>query len=205
MTERAGRVEPDTCCPGTRGDQRAVRSEASIGLGAERPWRGIVEADIAPRSVARLIQSGMRHFDARIWNDYDTAIVVHRGGALIEPWLRDRVQTVQCLRAVRCAAGARLISAPAPAAGLSRVLICDILADTGETLATCGQWARELFPGAQVELLCLYATELAIGRLSRTYRLHVSEVLGEAPGSMAPGPSCIPYDFGEVAEQCGMV
>jgi len=90
-------------------------------------------------------------------------------------------------------------------AGLpDRVLLCDTLVDTGDTMNACAAHLRSLMPTTRIDYLCVYATLQAYDRLSQSGRFYCLEMLGDRPCSLVCKPRDIPYDFGDVAESCGL-
>ncbi|MES2044588.1 MAG: phosphoribosyltransferase [Pseudomonadota bacterium] len=167
------------------------------------PWADITHGGHAPSKVHSIVTAGVDALPDAIWNGLDLAVVVLRGGALLEAALGRRQLNVARLRAGRREAGVVLTETPVIDSGLRRLLICDVLCDTGSTLVRCAQWARQAAPEAQIDLLCIYSTEVAHARLSGSHRVFSALGLGHPEGDIAPAD--IPYDFGDVAAECGLL
>lgn len=167
------------------------------------PWVEITRGGLPPLRVHSIVNASFNALPDSIWDRLDLAVVVLRGGALLEEALEHRHLNVARLRAERQGKGVILAEAPLIDPSIRRILICDVLCDTGSTLAKCAQWAIEAAPEAQIDLLCIYSTPMAQARLSGPHRIFSAQAFGQPEGNIAPAD--IPYDFGDVAAKCGLL
>lgn len=169
-----------------------------------KPWRDAARPGLPGWHIHECIQETVQGFPASVWGGADAAVVVLRGGALMESALTSKVPVVGRVWASRQGGSPILAETPRIDTEVRRLLVCDVLADTGATLAACSQWARQAAPRAEVRLVCIYTTDLARGRLERLHQLYCAAEFGRSDWE-ARGPAAIPYDFGEVALECGLV
>lgn len=169
------------------------------------PWREVSQPDLSAQRIHQSVLEAVKCFPASVWQRVDAAILVLRGGALLESAVATRVPLVRGVTASRQGGGAVIKAETAGIdTNLRKLLICDVLADTGGTLLACGHWARQLAPLSEIHIACIYATASARERIEREYSLHCIATFGQTDWH-AQEPAAIPYDFGDVARDCGLV
>lgn len=162
-------------------------------------WRALATPGLTAACVAELVHhAGTALLDV-IESNYDESYVVLRGGLLLQSCLVARGYRPLHIEGGR----GRIPEVPISPPGAKKLLLCDVLSDTGETLLRCLQAIRDKMPKAEVHIICPFVTQHALDRLTVACQgVHTLEVLGRGAHPFAATPRDIPYDFGDVAAQC---
>ena len=135
---------------------------------------------------------------ARPWRGI---IAVARGGLLLSRAVRASGRRV----AVLLAAGADVLDGPPPGSLRGPWILADALTETGDTLLRSAAWLEARNPALQLSLLSTVATEASQERLGERYPFLVAGHIGTGPDAFVPCALAVPYDFGQVAADAGLV
>ena len=166
----------------------------------DAPWQPLVDRDLPAARVHKLVGLAADKF-ATLLPHPTTLLVVHRGGLLLESVLLSHVHVPGTIDL-----RGRNLCLPKGAERVSRILLCDVITDTGLTFLRCAEFIRVLYPSSHISFYSVFATARAIAalRCSGHEEVYTHEILG-TKGAIAREPLDIPYDFGEVAEACDLV
>lgn len=159
-------------------------------------WRAVLQSGLQPKSVAKFVKDGATFLLNNIDKNYDLTLVVLRGGILLEGCLQSYGHKTQRIWAKK----GQINSFPNISSSLTRILIADVLSDTGNTLRNCADGIIEMFPSCQIDFFCVYTTENSLHVLKSFHHFYYLEVLGSNHNAMAKHCWEIPYDFGDIAE-----